>query len=306
MSFALAIAETEAVARHLPSFSLAPVKTMEPEVLSEKDKEEVLDFLARRPIHTVCMAGYIRDHGMVSELNRGVFYGCRSKEGSLQGVALIGHAILLETQSDEALKAFAELRHEFASSHLVRGQHEMIQQFWEHFAQLGHKPRLACRELLFEQQAAPRIDGPTPQLRPATLRDLDEIIKINAEMVLAESGIDPGKKDPAGFRTRVAHRIRDGRIWVWTNEGRMVFKVDVFAETPEMIYLEGVYVREQERGKGHGLRCMSQLGRILLERSRSICLLVNERREKLSAFYQKAGYRFRDIYDTIYLYPQAD
>ncbi len=306
MSSALAMAQTEVGRPQLSSPYQRAVNGMNVEALSEDDKEEILDFLSRRPIHTVCMAGYIRDHGVVSDLNRGTFYGCRDEEGSLEGVALIGHAILLETQSEEALKAFAQLRDRFENSHLIRGQHELIQHFWLHFSQYGHTPRLACRELLFEQQAAPQIDGPTPQLRLATLAELDEILNINAEMALSESGIDPRKKDPAGFRKRVVQRIEQGRVWVWASNGHLVFKVDIFAETPEMIYLEGVHVREQERGKGHGLRCMAQLGSILLNRSQSICLLVNEQKQKLSAFYMKAGYQLRGIYDTIYLYPQAD
>lgn len=39
--------------------------------LVERDREEVLGFLAERPIHTVAMAGLIRDNGFVSEHNRG-------------------------------------------------------------------------------------------------------------------------------------------------------------------------------------------------------------------------------------------
>src|SRR6185436_20691196 len=65
--------------------------------LTDADEEEVLNFLSRRPIHTVAMVGFIHDNGLVSTLNRGTFYGCRNYEGNLEGVALIGHATLLET-----------------------------------------------------------------------------------------------------------------------------------------------------------------------------------------------------------------
>src|SRR2546430_5209448 len=44
--------------------------------LTEKERNEVLAFLAERPVHTVCIAGFIRDNGLVSPLNRGSFYGC--------------------------------------------------------------------------------------------------------------------------------------------------------------------------------------------------------------------------------------
>jgi len=33
------------------------------------------DFLSIRPVHTVVITGFITDNGIVSELNRGKFYG---------------------------------------------------------------------------------------------------------------------------------------------------------------------------------------------------------------------------------------
>src|SRR5437588_10258634 len=75
------------------------------QALADGHKEEVLQFLSSRPVHTVVMAGFIRDNGLVSPLNRGTFYGCRDEQGRLRGVALIGHATLIETESDEALAA---------------------------------------------------------------------------------------------------------------------------------------------------------------------------------------------------------
>jgi len=304
MSSAVSAAETEVIMPQMLSLERTSGNSLSVKALLNEHKQDVLEFLSLRPIHTVCMAGYIRDQGVVSAQNRGVFYGCRGAEGKLEGVALVGHATLIETQSDDALRAFAELKHQYAHSHLVRGEHEMIQRFWGYYSELGHQPRRACRELLFEQQAAPEVQGHIPELRTATHNDLDQVLKINAEMIVSECGVDPLLKDPDGFRERVARRIEQERVWVWSERGRLIFKADIFAETPEMIYLEGINVHGTERGNGHGTRCLSQLGRILLKRSRSICLLMNERKEHLGDFYKKAGYQFRGIYDTIYLHPQ--
>src|SRR5262249_54280549 len=102
---------------------------LEVQALRNEHQNEVLAFLSRRPIHTVCMASYILDHGVDSRLNRGTFYGCRDRNGALQGVALIGHATLLETYSDETIRAFAALKHHYSNSHLIRGEHSMIERF---------------------------------------------------------------------------------------------------------------------------------------------------------------------------------
>jgi predicted GNAT family acetyltransferase len=306
MSSAFAIAEAGLVMPQLLFPYKESVKSFRVEALTNEHQEEVLAFLDRRPIHTVCMTGYIRDNGIVSPLNRGLFYGCRDEAGRLLGVALIGHATLLETQSDEALQAFAELKHEYSCSHLVRGEHEMIERFWRHYAELGHTSRLARRESLYELRTAPSIEGAAPELQLATDKDLEEILAINAEMIASECGIDPLKKDPGGFRERLTRRIRQGRIWVWRKDGQLIFKADVFAQTPAMSYIEGVYVDPQGRGQGHGLRCMSQIARLLTKRSQSICLLINQQKRGLAAFYERAGYQIRGTYDTIYLHPEAN
>ena len=73
------------------------------------------------------------------------------------------------------------------------------------------------------------------------------------------------------------------------------------ADTPSVIYLEGVYVCPEERGKGHGLRCLSQLGRGLLRRTESICLLVKEHNHNAREFFRRADYTLRGYYDTVYL-----
>jgi predicted GNAT family acetyltransferase len=300
MSFGFATSEVDLA---MPLLAQASVRSAASNVaaLSNDEQDEVLRFLSGRPIHTVCMASYIRDHGVVSPLNRGTFYGYRNRAGNLKGVALIGHATLFETQSDKALKAFAELNHQYGTSHLVRAEHKLISRFWKHYSAFGDTPRLACRELLFEQTRVPSAVGEVPQLRLATLDDLASITQINAAMLFAECGINPLKSDPIGFLNRIVRRIRSGRVYVWEHGNRLLFKADIFAETPEMIYLEGINVHPLERGKGHGLRCMAQLGTLLLRRSNAICLLVNREKKELTNFYLKAGYECRGRYDTIYL-----
>src|SRR2546429_6592579 len=86
--------------------------------LAEDDRNEVFAFLAERPIHTVCLAGFIRDNGLVSPHNRGTFYGCRNSEGRLEGVALIGHATLIEARSVRAMKEFGLVAQGFQHTHI--------------------------------------------------------------------------------------------------------------------------------------------------------------------------------------------
>jgi predicted GNAT family acetyltransferase len=264
------------------------------------EEPEVLAFLAERPIHTVIMAGFIRDNGLVSPLNRGTFYGYRDRTGRLRGVALIGHATLIEARSDAALAAFARVAQVSPAAHMMMGEREEIKQFWSYYAENRQRPRLLCRELLFEQRWPVEVRTPVKGLRLATMEDLKLVIPAHARMAFQETRVNPLETDPKGFRLRCERRVEKGRTWVWIENDRLIFKADVVGQTPEATYLEGVYVNPEERFKGYGLRCVSQLTRTLLERNASVCLLVNEQNRRAQSLYQKVGFRLRGCYDSIF------
>ncbi|MCA1630997.1 MAG: GNAT family N-acetyltransferase [Acidobacteria bacterium] len=273
--------------------------------LADAQRDEALAFLAERPVHTVYMSSLLRDNGVESRLNRGTFYACRDADDCLVGVALVGHATLVETRSEAAVEAFARLARGCASAYLIRGEQEAVGTFWKYYAEAGDAPRLISREMLYELRTPLAARESVRGLRRATLAEVEQVMRVNAAMVAEECGTNPSERDPVGFRVRTARRIEQGRVWVWADGAGIVFKADVLAETPEAIYLEGVYVRAEERGKGVGSRCMAQLGRELLSRVDAVCLVVSEKAEGAQAFYRKSGYRFLGYYDTIYLQPHG-
>jgi ribosomal protein S18 acetylase RimI-like enzyme len=273
----------------------------EVELLNDENLAEVLSFLGRHPIQTVGMVGLIHDNGLQSPLNRGAFYGCRNYLGQLEGVALIGHATLMETESDRALKVFAQTAQGCTSAHLIMCKEDRIDKFWGYYAEVGQEMRRVCRELLFELRWPIEFSDEAPKLRLATLDDLDLLLPVHAEMALEESGIDPRNHDAQGFCDRYARRIAQGRTWVLTQDKKLMFKADVISDTPEATYIEGVWVNPDARRGGNGRTCMSQLARMLLWRTKSLCLFVNDENEEAQQFYRQAGYHLRSVYDTIFL-----
>jgi GNAT superfamily N-acetyltransferase len=288
------------------STSLIGVDSLAVAPLADSHTEEVLAFLADRPIHTVMMAGLIRDNGLVSPLNRGTFYGCRDKTGRLEGVVLVGEIMMLEARNEAALISSARLAERYANAYMIIGEQEKLDQFWSFYNGAGQSPRLFCSELLFELRWPVEVREPVPGLRLAAPDDLELIMPVHAEMAFEESGINPLEVDPQGFRRRCGRRIEQGRVWIWTESRRVIFKADVISETPEAIYLEGIYVNPEERAKGVGSRCLSQLSRDLLTQTKSLCLLVNERNCEAQTLYRKSRYQFRSYYDTIFLQQQKN
>lgn len=268
--------------------------------LGRGEKGEVLEFLAQRPIHTVFMATLIHDNGLDSPYNRGSFYGCRNLKGELEGVGLIGHATIVEARTDRALAAFADIANSTPNAYLIRGERRIVDSFWKLYANNGHQARLVCRELMFEKATSPSVE-PVSELRLANAGDLEQVMAINALMAFEEGGVNPLQRDPAGFRLRTERRIQQRRVWIWMNQDRLIFKADIVGDTPEMIYLEGIFVHPQERLRGYGKRCLSQLCVNLLGRSQSICLTVNQRKSDTIGFYVRSGFDYHSEYQTIYL-----
>lgn len=262
---------------------------------------EVLAFLEKRPIYTAYLAGFIRDNGLQNPLNRGTFYGYRTPVGQLEGVALIGHATLMETASEQALQAFAKAAQHCKTVHLIMCEENRLDKFWGYYAVAGQQLRHARRQFLLELRWPIQVSQQVSNLRLATLEDLDLLIPVHAEMALDESGIDPRQQDASGFVERYVRRIEQGRTWILTEDGNLQFKAEVVAETPATSYIEGVWVNPAARRQGYGRRCMSQLARMLLWRSKSICLFVNDENEDAQRFYKRVGYHVRAVYDTIFL-----
>jgi len=247
------------------------------------------------------MASFIRDNGIVSDLNRGTFYGYRNSKGDLEGVALIGHSTLIESRSEGAMKAFArKAKDERVVINLIMSEHEDALKFWQYYAGTA-EPRLTCTELLFETGFPMLVRDCEFDVRTARADELEQVAEAHAEVAFIESGADPMIKDREGFLQRAARRIEMGRTFVVFENGRLLFKADIIAEADDIVYLEGIYVAPEGRGKGIGSKCLSRLKLMLLERADKICMLSNERFENAHRSFEKAGFTVTGRCTTLFV-----
>jgi len=268
--------------------------------LTESHGAEALSFLSERPVDNVIMSGFIRDNGVVSPQNRGRFYGCRNGKGALEGVALIGYGMSFDARSEAVTECFARLTRQTPDSHLLMGESGQVRRFWHYYAPEGGAPRQLRNVFLFEQRlpfgGCQEIEG----LRPATPGDLDEVAALHSEMISGETGNDPMRTDREGFLRRCLRRIEQRRTWAWFEGGRIIYKADVIAQTPEVAYVEGICVNPQERHKGYGRRCLAEMGRQLLGQVNAICLFADEQNQRAQDFYLSVGYACASRYQILY------
>lgn len=293
------------------SFSQAAKQTLLPVImpnlqklslLTAANEVEVVEFLSMRPVHTVVMKSFIQDNGLESADNRGKFYGYRSSNGTLEGVALIGHTTLVESRSDDSLIAFAlAARVSETPLHIMMADGNTTEKFWKHFAGDNRQPRLTCTELLFELNFPFLIQKCKWNVRLAQADELDQIAEAHAEVAFIESGENPMEKDRAGFFRRTLKRIEKKRTFVVFENDKLVFKADIVAETSDVIYLEGIYVAPEYRGQGVGSDCLAALSLQLLNRVGNICLLSNVEFKNAHRSFLKAGFKNTDACQTIFV-----
>lgn len=269
--------------------------------LGREDEAEVLAFLARRPVETICMAGLVYDNGLDSTSNRGAFYGCREARGRLRGVALFGHHTLIEARTERVVRAFARHARTHRPRYMIMGERERVRAFWRCYAEGRLSPRHTCETELLEKRLPAEAEKSACELRPARPEDLACVVPVNAQIISDAHRINPLERDAEGFRRRIAERISRGRIILLTEGARLLFKAEVSAQTHAVTYVEGIYVAPELRGTGFSKDCMAQLETYLSGRARFICGLADVCNERARAFYRRAGYAVRTHFETIFV-----
>lgn len=270
------------------------------EPLTEKDQREALKFLSLRPVNAVILIGLIRDHGIVIPHHRGTFYGYRNENGDLAGIAMIGRNLLFEASSKEAIDAFAVC----AKDHDVKmifAEEEKLKTFWRTYRPETPIPTPSHHQMITCVEPASSKVGNIKEMRIATRDELDQIVAAHAEMVMAETGVDPLAADADGFRMRCAERVDQGRVWVWMKDGELIFKTDIVSVTREAIYIEGLWVNPKERGKRYSTRCLASMCRQLLTGSNTVCGFMDADHPLSASLYRNAGFKVADTYSKIYL-----
>jgi uncharacterized protein len=237
---------------------------------------QVLDFCAGDPIERV----FLED---VARRGFGRFAGLRQGR-RLTALLHVGANLV---PSGPGCAAFAELAMK-GEPRMVVGEEGAVTELWDVAADAFPEP-------LDDRPGQPVyvLERPPPTggsgLRGAVLDDLDMLVVSAAAAYREEAGVDAYARDPALFEWRTRAQIEDGRSWLWTEDGRILFKAEASAWTPDAVQLQQVWVDPELRGQGYGRRGMADLCRLLLETTPAVCLFVRPDNVRAIALYEGIG-----------------
>jgi uncharacterized protein len=265
---------------HAPTLKFPSVETV-----ITPDLEQVLAFCAEDPVERVFIEEMAR---------RGGRFAAVAGNGRLSAVAYIGFNVV---PSGRGCGAFAESVAR-RSPRMIIGDETAVSELWDASRDALPEPLLdRPGQPVFVCDSAP---GPAETgLRAAHPHDLDLLVPACAAAHEEELGTDPTLVDPGGFRRRTRTQIEEGRSWIWTEDGVILFKAEASAWTPTVVQLQQVWVDPQARGHGYAKRGLRDLCRLLLGRVDAVCLFARAENATAIHVYETIGMRRVGTYRSL-------
>jgi ribosomal protein S18 acetylase RimI-like enzyme len=248
--------------------------------------EQILTFCADDPVERV----FLED---VARRGLGRFSGI-SRDGRLTALCHLGANVV---PSGDRCGAFADAAIS-SRARMVIGDERAVADLWRAVrGRMGVPRDDRPGQPVYELSEQP--DDAATGVRPATLDDLDLLVPACAAAHREEIGVDPLVRDPHGFRWRTRSQIEDGRSWLWTENGTILFKAEASAWTPSAVQLQQVWTDPAARGRGNAARGLRDLIRLLLESAPTVCLFVRPENAPAIRLYERVGMRQTGSYRSI-------
>ena len=244
--------------------------------LKEPALDEILAYCAEDPVERV----FLED---VARRGLGRFTAL-ADDGRLIALCHMGTNLVPSGRGCAAFAAVAG----GGRARLVIGEENAVTDFWDAARARLPTPREdrpGQPVYVLDEQPEPGETG----LRPATHDDFELLVPACASAHREELGIDPLARDPESFRWRTRMQIEDGRSWLWTENGSILFKAEASAWTPSAVQLQQVWVDPDVRGRGYAQRGMRDLCRLLLEQVPTVCLFVRADNAPAIRVYEAIG-----------------
>ena len=248
--------------------------------------EDVLAFCAEAPIERV----FLED---VARRGFGRF-SAFAEDGGLSALCHLGANVV---PSGRACERFADAA-VAGGARMIIGEEAAVGQLWDAVRERMPEPRDDRPGQPVYVLDEPPESGETG-LRAATIDDLELLLPACAAAHREELGLDPLRRDPAGFRWRTRAQIEEGRSWLWEEDGTILFKAEASAWTPTAVQLQQVWVDPRARNRGNAQRGLRDLCRRLLERVPSVCLFVRPENAPAIRVYEAIGMRRTITYRSL-------
>lgn len=270
-------------------------------LLDERDRAAVLAICDRDPVTNVFVGSRVRTLGLTPARLGAQMWG-HGPGGRLDSLCYSGANLVPVAATPEAIAAFADkaLRQGRRCSSVV-GVSSDIQALWAHL-----RPHWGpARDIRPVQPVlaieSPPLVAPDPRVRRVRPSEIDILWPASVAMFTEEVGVSPIAGDGGvSYRARLEQLVRAGRAFARIEDGKVIFKAEVGAVTPQACQVQGVWVRPDHRGRGLAAPGMAA---VVTEAMSSIApivsLYVNDYNAPARATYARVGFTERNRFMSV-------
>jgi predicted GNAT family acetyltransferase len=277
------------------------LRTSASRVLDDQDREEVLSILDADPVANVFVASRVRSVGLSPARLGGQMWGFGPR-GGLTSLCYAGANLVPVNAGPDAVQAFADrARRQGRRCSSIVGPADAVEKLWERLEPFWGSARAIRWAQPVMAISAPSPIPPDPLVRQVRPDEFATLLPACVAMFTEEVGVSPDLGDGGAlYRSRVAELIRIGRSYARIEDGRVVFKAEVGAVTPQVCQIQGVWVHPELRGRGHAVAGMAAVvDQTLRNYSPTVTLYVNDFNVPARAAYRRVGFKEVDTFMSV-------
>lgn len=263
-------------------------------VLEPSDLGAALAVLESEPVANAFVTSRVQIAGLDPWRLGGEMWGWYA-DGRLRSLCYSGANLVPICATPEAVRAFADrARRAGRRCSSIVGPAEPTAQLWR-LLEPGWGP---AREVRAHQPLmvteSPSADvTPDPLVRRIRKDEMDVLMPACVAMFTEEVGISPLAGDGGLlYQARVAELIGAGRSFARIDDGKVVFKAEIGAATPQACQIQGVWVAPEHRGRGLSETGMAAVLRYALaDIAPVVSLYVNDYNTPARRSYARVGFK---------------
>ncbi|MFB7275377.1 GNAT family N-acetyltransferase [Streptomyces sp. NPDC056244] len=215
--------------------------------------------------------------------------------GQLRSLCYSGANLVPICATPEAVRAFADrARRTGRRCSSIVGPAESTALLWRLLEpHWGPAREVRAHQPLMVTEQIPAVVAPDPFVRRIRKDELEVIMPACVAMFTEEVGVSPLAGDGGLlYQARVAELVGAGRSFARIDDGRVIFKAEIGAATPQACQIQGVWVDPEYRGRGLSESGMAAVVRYALaDVAPVVSLYVNDYNTPARAAYRRVGFR---------------
>ncbi|WP_052852089.1 GNAT family N-acetyltransferase [Streptomyces avicenniae] len=263
-------------------------------VLGPDDLSAALAVLNQDPVANAFVTARVLDSGLEPAWLGGEMWGWY-RRGRLRSLCYAGANLVPIAAGPAAVRAFADraLRQGRRCSSIV-GPHAPTARLWSHLEPYwGPARTLRRRQPLMATDRMPPGVTPDPAVRRVRKEEMDIVLPAAVAMFTEEVGVSPLDAEDGGltYQARVAETVGTGRCFARIEDGRVLFKAEIGAVTPQTCQLQGVWTAPDRRGEGLATAGLATvLAAALAGTAPVVSLYVNDFNAAALTVYRRLGF----------------